>query len=281
MSLTDFRGKTAVITGAGSGFGRAFAVALAAEGANLVLADLEAGPLNETARLLGDAPVLQQLCDVREPAQVDTLASAAYEHFGAVHLLFNNAGVALSGPSWTATLEEWRWVLEVNLMGVVHGLRSFTQAMIDSGEPARIINTASAAGLLSVPGSSVYCVSKHAVVTLSECLHHELKMLGSAVGVSVLCPAFVKTGIADSDRLRPDDTPKNPHPMTAQTEAMTRHAVNSGKVSADDIARMTLDGIREDRFYILTHPGIKASIEGRMRHILDDQPPHNTMLEKP
>lgn len=276
--MQELKGKTTVITGAGSGFGREFALACAAEGMNLVLADLKHEGLEATAALLdADTPVLLKTCDVAKPEQVEALATAARERFGNVHLLFNNAGVAVTGPVWTATLEEWRWVMDVNLMGVVHGLRSFTQAMIDSGEACHIVNTASAAGHLSVPGSSIYCVSKHGVVILSECLHHELGMLKANVGVSVLCPAFVPTGIADSENLRPQDAPKNPHPMTKSSDAMTKQAVASGRLSAADVARITLDAVKAKRFYVFPHQKIKASIEGRLQHILDERTPHNSL----
>lgn len=276
--MQELTGKTTVITGAGSGFGREFALACAAEGMNLVLADLKQDGLQETLKLLpDDAKVLLQTCDVAKAEQVEALAQAARERFGHVHLLFNNAGVAVTGPAWTATLEEWRWVLDVNLMGVVHGLRSFTQAMIDSGEPCHIVNTASAAGHLSVPGSSIYCVSKHGVVTLSECLHHELGMLKAQVGVSVLCPAFVPTGIADSEKLRPQGAAKNPHPMTQSTDAMTKQAVASGRLTAQEVAAMTLQAVKDNRFYVFPHQKIKNSIEARLQHILDEQAPHNSL----
>lgn len=279
--MQDLKGKTAVITGAGSGFGREFARLCAAEGMRLVLADIDEAGLDATAQMLEGSELATQRCNVADQTEVDALAQLAAERFGGAQLLFNNAGVGVSGPTWTTTLEEWRWVLDVNVMGVVHGIRSFTQAMIDSGQDCHIVNTASAAGLLSVPGSSIYCASKHAVVTISECLHHELRMLNSQVNVSVLCPAFVKTGIADSERSRPAGAPKNPHPLTAQMDAMTRHAVNSGRLSAEDVMRETLQAVKDNRFYVLTHPGIKRSIEGRLRHILDDLPPHNTLSEKP
>lgn len=279
--MQDLKGKTAVITGAGSGFGREFARLCAAEGMRLVLGDIDEAGLDATAQMLEGSELATQRCNVADQTEVDALAQLAAERFGGAQLLFNNAGVGVSGPTWTTTLEEWRWVLDVNVMGVVHGIRSFTQAMIDSGQDCHIVNTASAAGLLSVPGSSIYCASKHAVVTISECLHHELRMLNSQVNVSVLCPAFVKTGIADSERSRPAGAPKNPHPLTAQMDAMTRHAVNSGRLSAEDVMRETLQAVKDNRFYVLTHPGIKRSIEGRLRHILDDLPPHNTLSEKP
>lgn len=275
MRILD--GKTAVITGAGSGFGRAFALRCASEGMHLVLADVNEPGLRETAELLGDTPHITQVCNVAHQSEVASLAEHAYERFGQVHLLFNNAGVAMTGPVWTASLEEWQWGLGVNLMGVVHGLRSFTQRMIDSGEDCHIVNTASAAGVLAVPGSAIYCATKHAVVAISEVLHHELNMLGAKVGVSVLCPAFVNTGIADSDRLRPAEAAKNPHPMTKASEAMTRQAIEKSKVSAEDVARITIDAVRAGQFYIFTHPKIKTMFEARFRNLLEELPPHNSL----
>src|SRR6187402_1869303 len=204
--MNDFKGRVAVITGAASGFGREFAVALAAEGARLVLADVDEKGLQETAALLpAGTESLTVRCDVTRAANLDELAERTYQSFGAAHLVFNNAGVAVCGPAWLATLEDWKWVLDINLMGVVHGIRSFVPRMIASGEPGHVINTASVAGLLSLPGSAVYCVSKHAVVTLSECLRHDLRVAKAAVGVSVLCPAFVQTGIFESARNRPQE----------------------------------------------------------------------------
>lgn len=279
--MQQMNGKTTVITGAGSGFGRAFALACAERGMNVVLADLRQSALEETAQLLpADTPHLLQSCDVSQAEQVDALADAARQRFGNIHLLFNNAGVAVTGPVWTTTLDEWRWVMDVNLMGVVHGLRAFTQAMIDSGEDCHIVNTASAAGHLSVPGSSIYCASKHAVVTATECLYHELKMLQAKVGVSLLCPAFVPTGIADAENLRPEGAAKNPHPMTIQTDAMTQKAVQSGRLSATDVASATLQAVEQNRFYVFPHEKIKHSIKGRMQNILDDAPPHNSLTDK-
>lgn len=281
--MQDFQGRTAVITGAGSGFGREFAKACAAEGMNLVLADLRADGLTATAALpeLAGCEVLTQTCDVAKAEQVEALATAAEAHFGKLHLMFNNAGVAVSGPLWTATLDEWNWTLGVNLMGVVHGVRSFVPRLLAHGEPAHVVNTASIAGMVSGAGQGIYCVSKHAVVALSEVLHHELRMVSGRVGVSVLCPAFVPTGIADSNCQRPAEySARNAHPMAQAVEDMARKAVAKGRISAAEIAATTMQAVRENRFYILTHEKTKLAVEGRLRHILDGLPPHDPMTSQ-
>jgi NAD(P)-dependent dehydrogenase (short-subunit alcohol dehydrogenase family) len=271
--MKDFQGRVAVITGAASGFGREFALALAAEGARVVLADVDEKGMAETAAMLpAGTESLAARCDVRAPGSLDELAAKTYERFGAAHLVFNNAGVAVCGPAWTATLEDWKWVLDINLMGVVHGIRSFVPRMIASGEPGHVINTASVAGMLSIPGSAVYCVSKHAVVTLSECLRHDLRVAKAPVGVSVLCPAFVPTGIADSARNRPKELAAT-NPLGKLYEEGVKKAVAAGKLSAADIARITLDAVRKDRFYVLPHQKTKAAIEIRMQDILEERDP--------
>jgi NAD(P)-dependent dehydrogenase (short-subunit alcohol dehydrogenase family) len=271
--MDDFRGKVAVITGAASGFGREFARSLAVQGAKLVLADVDEKGMQETIGLL--APGTEAIavrCDVGAAASLDELADRAYARFGAVHLVFNNAGVAVCGPAWTATLEDWKWVLDINLMGVVHGVRSFLPRMIASGEPGHVVNTASVAGLLSLPGSAVYCVSKHAVVTLSECLRHDLRVAKAPIGVSVLCPAFVQTGIFESARNRPKDLAAT-NPYGKAYEEAGRKAVAAGKLSAEDIARITLEAVKSDRFYVIPHRKTKGGIETRMRDILDERDP--------
>ncbi|TDP47219.1 short subunit dehydrogenase [Zavarzinia compransoris] len=243
----------------------------------LALADLDEAGIGATIALLpAGTETVTRRCDVSKPNDVEGLAEATYARFGAAHLLFNNAGVAVSGPTWTTTLDDWKWVLDVNLMGVVHGIRSFVPRMLAQGEPAHIVNTASAAGLVSPPGSSVYCVSKHGVVTLSECLHHELALDGLPIGVSVLCPAFVQTGIGHSERHRPADL-ADANPLGEAYAEQMRKAIAAGRLTAADIARITLEGVREGRFYIITHPTIKQAIEIRMQDILGDRLPTNTL----
>ncbi|MEO5694783.1 MAG: SDR family NAD(P)-dependent oxidoreductase [Usitatibacter sp.] len=267
----NIKGKVAVITGGGSGIGRELAVACSREGASIVLADIDERGMAQTAALLS-TPSISQRCDVSKPEALEALAQATYAKFGATHLLFNNAGVAVAGPMWTATLDDWKWVLDINMMGVVHGIRSFVPRMLAQGGEGHIVNTASMAGLISVPGSAVYCVSKHAVVTMSECLHHDLKMAKSKIGVSVLCPAFVPTGIAESARNRPAELGQT-NPLAAPYEDFVRQAVARGKLSAADIANITLDAIKANRFYVLPHQKAKAAIESRMRDVLDERQP--------
>lgn len=275
--MQDLNGKVAVITGAASGFGRELAIQCAAAGMKLTLADRDEAGIGATIALLPPGTeTMARRCDVSKPDDVEALAEATYARFGAAHLLFNNAGVAVSGPTWTTTLDEWKWVLDVNLMGVVHGIRSFVPRMLAQGQAAHVVNTASAAGLVSPPGSSVYCVSKHGVVTLSECLHHELRIAGHPIDVSVLCPAFVPTGIGESERNRPAELADSNPDSGFYTEVL-RKAIASGKLSASDIARITLDAVRESRFYIITHPTIKKAIEVRMQDILEERQPTNTL----
>lgn len=276
----ELRGKVAVVTGAGSGIGRALALACANEGMSLVLADIDEPGMAETVRQLepSKAAVLVQRCDVADSDAVEALAVAAWKRFGATHVVFNNAGVGVAGPLWTTTLDDWKWTLGINLMGVVHGIRSFVPRMLEAKLEGRIVNTASAAGLTSVPGSSVYCVTKHAVVTMSECLAHELEMAQATIGVSVLCPAFVPTGIAESQRNRPAEL-GDKNPLAARYEEFTRKAVQAGRLTADDVARVTLEAVRAGRFYILPHPKIKNAVETRMRDILDERAPTNVVRE--
>lgn len=275
--MKQLHDRVAVITGAGSGFGRELALACAQEGMRLSLADIDLAALDATQALLpAGTQVLLQRCDVSKPEQVEQLAQQTYERYGAAHLLFNNAGVALAGPTWTTTLEDWQWGLGVNLMGVVHGVRAFVPRMLKQGDECHVVNTASVAGLLSVPASSVYCVSKHGVVVLSECLHHELQAAQAQIGVSVLCPAYVNTGIADAARNRPQELAAS-NPGAAAYEERVRQAVKKGKLSATDVARITLDAVKDGRFYILTHPNIKTAVEMRLRDIIEERIPRNPM----
>lgn len=265
--------KVAVVTGAASGFGRELAILCATEGMRVVLADIDEAGLTHTHSLLPDgAQAIEVRCDVSSQESVDALAQASLAHFGAVHLLFNNAGVGTTGPLWSTTLDDWQWVLGINLMGVAHGIRSFVPAMLAAGEPCHVVNTASAAGLGAYEGSGVYCASKYGVVAISECLYHELQTHAPHVGVSVLCPAFVNTGIADAEDRRPAEFGER-NPGAAPYAERARQAIRAGRLSAADIARITLDGVKAGKFYILTHPKIKASIETRMQDILLERTP--------
>lgn len=274
--MKQLQNKVAVITGAASGFGRELAICCAREGMHLVLTDIDEKGLQGTLALLpSDIQSLIMKCDVAKSDEVESLAVQTYERFGAAHLLFNNAGVVVGGPLWTTTLQDWEWVLGINLMGVVHGIRSFVPRMLEQKGECHIVNTASVAGLLSVPGGGIYCVSKHAVVTMSECLQQELQAADAQIGVSVLCPAFVNTGIADAARNRPAELAAT-NPLGARFEEQTRKATQSGKISAADVAQMTMEAVKANHFYILPHKKIKGAIETRMRDILDERNPVNT-----
>jgi len=283
--MKEFRGKVAVVTGGGRGIGRGLAIAAARAEMSVVLADVDEKGMAETSELLSaqKAHSLSIKCDVSKSEEVEQLAARAYERFGAVHLLFNNAGVGVLGPAWTTTLEDWQWVLGINLMGVVHGIRSFVPRMLAQGGEGHVVNTASVAGLITVAANSVYSVSKHGVVALSECLYHDLKFAGANIGVSVLCPAYVNTGIADSGRNRPKELEAT-NPLGGVFEAHLRQALLKGRLSAAEVAQFTFDAVAQDRFYVLPHGKIKGAIEIRMRDILEDRRPTNTLptgQEKP
>ncbi len=249
--------RTAVITGAASGMGLAFARRFAREGANVVLADVEAGALDLAVDQLrsAGAEVLGVRTDVSRADEVEALAATAIEHYGRVNVVCNNAGVAAGGPIWELTLSDWEWTLGVNLWGVIHGIRSFVPHLIEHGD-AHVVNTASIAGHLSYPYMGAYNASKHAVVTISETLHHELQMAGSSVGVSVLCPGLVNTGILDSDRNRPErlQRPLDEPDPTEEMEAMRAaiHEVYEQALDPAVVAYQVLDAILENRFYVFT-----------------------------
>ncbi|SAL53885.1 SDR family oxidoreductase [Caballeronia telluris] len=283
--MDQFEGKVAVITGGGSGFGRAFAIKGASLGMKLVIADIDPAALAETVEMLraSGAEALGVPTDVADAAQVDALAKAALDTFGAVHLLFNNAGVGAGGFIWENTANDWRWVFGVNVMGVANGLRAFTPVMLAQGEPAHIVNTASVAGLLAAPAMGVYNASKHAVVGMTETLHHDLKLAGGQVDCSLLCPAFVPTGIANAERARPGDL-RNDAPPTASQKLAGRQltkAVEGGRLSAREVADITFDAIRERRFYVITHPGIMASVQLRLDDIAQLRNPTDPLSLKP
>jgi NAD(P)-dependent dehydrogenase (short-subunit alcohol dehydrogenase family) len=284
--MKDLAGKVAVITGAGSGFGREFARLGAGERMKLVLADIQQDALDaalEEARASG-AEAIGVRIDVASAADVERLAERAFDAFGAVHLLFNNAGVAGGGGyAWETSLKEWQWLLGVNLMGVVHGIRSFVPRMLAQGDEGHVVNTASAAGLVSAPLMSVYNASKHAVVTLSETLLHDLRVAGARIGVSLLCPAFVPTNIHRSERNRPADLADDAPPTASQLEARARSekAVTSGRLGAADVARLTFDAVKADRFYVVTHAKMLASVELRLQDIVQQRRPTDPYALKP
>ena len=279
--MKDFKDKVVVITGAASGLGLAMAHRFAAEGMKLVLAVVEEEALRkvETEFRKAGVPVLGIKTDVARSHDIERLAEKTLATFGAVHILCNNAGVAPGGVVWENTQADWEWVMGVNVWGVIHGVRTFLPIMLRQDTECHVVNTASVAGMLSVPGMGTYCVSKHAVVTLTECLYHDLQQRGAKVGVSVLCPAYVPTGIIDSERNRPAALRNTPRPKTAEElerDELSRHAVQSGRITPDQVAGMVFDAITADRFYILTHPKIKRAIQARMEDILEERQPTDT-----
>lgn len=280
--------KVAVITGAGGGFGREFARLAASAGMRLVLADVQRDALDAIVNELRESgvAVVEEVIDVADGRQVAALADRAYAEFGCVHLLMNNAGVGCGGYLWENSERDWQWVMGVNLMGVAHGVRSFVPRMLADeaagGEPGHVVNVASMAGWLAPPLMGVYNVSKHAVVALTETLHHDLRLAQSAIGVTLLCPAFVPTGIAQSHRNRPAALAED---LTAASKRIAQagleKAVSSGRISAAEIAAMTFDAIRGSRFYVFTHPKSLPGVEARFTAALSGEPPADPYVTRP
>ncbi len=263
-----------MITGAASGIGLELAKQFGAEGMNLVLADVETGALEAASELLTSMgyEVLSFPLDVRNHDELVALETAATERFGPIHVLCNNAGVGAGGPVGDPTnLEAWRWTIDINLWGVIYGCKIFLPNMLAHGEPCHIVNTASMAGLGAGPFMGAYNVSKYGVVALSETLAKEMQITGTAVGVSVLCPAFVQTGIATSDRNMPDDVratiPERssvPSEMQAAIEGMVAAGIDAAVVG-----RAVVDAVLTNEFWILTHEETKSGVLERARQIVD------------
>lgn len=291
MTTSFLRGGTAVITGAGSGFGLELARLAAASGMRLVLADIQADALERAAAELRTqgAQVWAQQVDVARAQDLEHLAEGTLDRFGAPHLVFNNAGVATGGLIWEAAARDWEWVLGVNLMGVVHGVRVFTPMMLeaarrDSHYRGHIVNTASMAGLLNAPNMGVYNVSKHAVVSLSETLCQDLRLVTDQIHAHVLCPFFVPTGISQSHRNRPQDlADPQPQPTASQRigQAMSDKAVMSGKISAAEVAQKVLNAVQANEFYIYSHPKALGSVQTRMEDVLTARNPTDPFKDRP
>lgn len=265
--MGHFSGRTAVITGAASGFGLEASRIAAREGMNVVMADVMPEPLAKAAAEIEGlgAKVLPFQLDVSRPERVEALAEATAQRFGAPHFVFNNAGVGLGGLIWEHSVKDWDWIVGVNLMGVAHGVRVFTPLMLEAAkrDPAyrgHIVNTASMAGLVNMPNQGAYNVTKHAVVSLSETLYQDLALVTEQVQAHVLCPYFVPTGIAHSERARPGEMREaaSPTPSQRAAQLMSEKAVSSGKVSAADVAQFVFDAMEAGRFYIFSHPNERA-----------------------
>jgi NAD(P)-dependent dehydrogenase (short-subunit alcohol dehydrogenase family) len=273
--MRDLKGKVAVVTGAASGIGRAMAERFAREGMKLVLADIQEQPLVEVRDAIarGGAEAVAVPTDVSRWEAVDALARRAFEAFGAAHVVCNNAGVASGGFTWETPEADWSWVLGVNLWSVIHGVRAFVPRLIAQGE-GHVVNTGSIAGLVTAPGMGCYCATKHAVVAISECLHHDLAICGHAgVKVSVVCPAWVKTAIADAGRNRPASAPRpEPTPQAQVLEGMVRSAI-AGGIPPAQVADQVLDAVVNERFWVLTHPETKKAVERRLRGAVEGKNP--------
>lgn len=287
--ISDFKGKTAVLTGGASGFGLECARIGARLGMNLVIVDVQADALKQAhdeLKSLG-ATVMAKKVDVSNADAMQGLASAVFERFGAPHFVFNNAGVGAGGLVWENTVEDWEWLLGVNLWGVIHGVRLFTPMMLDAAKQdpnyqAHIVNTASMAGLLTPPNMGIYNVTKHAVVSLTETLYQDLKLVSDQVSASVLCPYFVPTGINNSERNRPDAL--KPQVVTQSQligQAMSNKAVSSGKVSAAQVAQMVFDAMLADQFYIYSHPKALGNAQTRFDAIVHGHNPPDPFAERP
>jgi NAD(P)-dependent dehydrogenase (short-subunit alcohol dehydrogenase family) len=288
--LQDLKEKTAVLTGAGSGFGLECARIGARAGMRLVLVDVQADALERAeaeARALGAADVLARRVDVSSGEAMAALAQEVQQRFGAPHFVFNNAGVGGGGLVWEQSEADWEWILGVNLWGVIHGVRLFTPMMLEAARQdpnwrGHIVNTASMAGMLAPPNMGVYNVSKHAVVALTETLYQDLRLVTDQLHCSLLCPYFVATGIADSERNRPTD-------MAAATlttsqkvaRAMTQKAVGSGKVTATHIAEKVFAAMADKQFYIFSHPHALGNVQTRMEDILQLRNPTDAFAGRP
>jgi NAD(P)-dependent dehydrogenase (short-subunit alcohol dehydrogenase family) len=275
--MQELGGKVAVVTGAASGIGRALAERFAAEGMHLALADIEAEPLFAVADALrgAGAEVEASVLDVRDAPALDELAAKCASRFGGVHVLCNNAGVATGGPLWEVSFEDWDWIVGVNLIGVINGIRAFVPAMIAADEPGHVVNTASIAGLVCPAFIGPYNVTKHAVVALSETLRADLVAVDAKIGVSVLCPGWVQTRIFESDRNKPgfEAGQEEEAPELAPMRDLVREMVQAG-IGARAAADHVLAAIQAERFWIRTHEEMEGSVAARCAAIAaGDAPP--------
>ena len=288
--MKNFKGGTAVITGAGSGFGLEASRIGAGLGMNIVMADVQQDALDKAVaeiEALG-AQVLSFRLDVAKASEVEALGAATFKRFGAPNFVFNNAGVGAGGLIWETTLKDWEWVVGVNLMGVAHGIRVFTPLMLeaaarDAAYEGHIVNTASMAGLLNAPNMGVYNATKSAVVAMSETLYQDLRLVTTQIGASVLCPFFVPTGITQSHRNRPAELQDGSKPTRSQLigKAMSEKAVSSGKVTAAQVAQWVFDAVAENRFYVYSHPRSLGSVQVRMEDIMTPRNPTDPFAHKP
>jgi NAD(P)-dependent dehydrogenase (short-subunit alcohol dehydrogenase family) len=287
--IDDFAGKVAVLTGGASGFGLACARRGAELGMKLVLVDVQADALQRAQEELQGqgCQVWTRVTDVSDADDMQALAEFVAHNVGTPHLVFNNAGVAAGGLVWENTVADWEWVLGVNLWGVIHGVRLFTpmmlaQAQKDPNYRGHIVNTASMAGLLTPPNMGIYNTSKHAVVSLTETLYQDLRLVTDQISASVLCPYFVPTGISQSERNRPAGLASAPPTVSQRIgQAMSEKAVGSGKVSAAEVAQKVFDAVATDQFYVFSHPKALGNVQQRMEAILSITQPPDPFAARP
>lgn len=289
MKNDRWRGGTAVITGAASGFGLETARLAARHGMNVVMADIEPAALEHAAREVAalGSPVWPVRLDVAQAMQVDEMASRVRQRFGVPRFVFNNAGVGSGGLVWEHGPKEWEWLIGVNLYGVVNGVRAFTPMMLEAekSDPAfegHIMNTASMAGLLNPPNLGIYNVTKHAVVSLTETLHHDLALVSERIRAHLLCPYFVATGIHRSGRNRPVSAGQAEPTRSQQVaDAMTARAVAGGKVTAAEVASQVFEALAARRFYVFSHPQALGMVRRRMEDIVGGHDPSDPYADKP
>jgi NAD(P)-dependent dehydrogenase (short-subunit alcohol dehydrogenase family) len=281
--MKDFKDKVAVVTGGASGIGRGMAERFGEEGMKVVLADVEEQALKQAEAEFREkgVDVLGVLTDVSKPEDIEKLAQEALEAFGKVHVVCNNAGVAGAwGPTWENTLDDWNWIMGVNLWGVIYGVRTFLPIMLKQEEEGHIVNTASLAGLM--PGQGIYGVTKQAVVALSESLYNELHLMNAKIGVSVLCPGWVNTKIADASRNRPAELAKT---VGTAVDDQRQQVVNDivrnflkNGLAPSEIARQVFEAIRDDQLYIITHPEMDFIFQERFDNIINRRNPKPRLL---
>lgn len=273
----EYQGKVAVITGGAGGIGRALAEQCLELGMKLVLADVNTADLEQTtAELAQRGEILPVPTDVSKPEQVAALAEVAYARFAAVHLLFNNAGVSDGRPLWQSKPQDWAWVFGVNVMGIAYAIQSFVPRMMAQDQECWVVNTASLAGLVSGSGFGIYRASKQAVVSISETLHHELRLAGSKVRVAALCPAWVNTGIVDSGRNRPAEMGQAQPDQ--RLDRVMQQVVQAG-IQPAQVAQGVFQALEQGQFYILTHPEMMPAIHIRYKDISLQRPPRDTFAE--
>jgi NAD(P)-dependent dehydrogenase (short-subunit alcohol dehydrogenase family) len=278
--MKDFRGRVAVVTGGASGIGRGLADLCAAEGMKVVLADIEEPALKDAEQSLKNsgADVLAVPTDVSKLGDVEALAQKTIDAFGAVHLLFNNAGVAEvqhSTDLWEHTINDWLWVSGINLWGLIHGIKTFVPIMLRQNDDCHIINTSSIGGLMHGPAIGIYGMTKAAIVSISETLYAQLRQRNARIGVSVLCPAGVRTRIVEADRNRPPELRDPPRPDTPEQLAVLRffQELNEAGMPPEKFAGLVFEAIRQDRLYVLTHPESIEGVRERMENILAGRNP--------